>query len=181
MENIHPDVEKILYTEKEVDKIISDVADKLNNDYNNEELVVIVVLRGSMIFASDLIRKLKMPVKTEFIKASSYGSGTSSSGFINIQFDTATEIEGKNVLIVEDIIDSGNTLYRLKNVLNGRKPKSCKICTLLDKPSRRTVEIQADYAGVVVPNEFIVGFGLDYNEYYRNLPYIGTLKREIYE
>ena len=133
-----------------------------------------------MVFASDLIRKLKMPVAIEFMRVSSYGAGTSSSGFINIKQDVECDIEGKNILIIEDIIDSGNTLYKLREVLLERKPKTCRICTLLDKPDRRVADVSVDYQGKAIPDEFAVGYGLDYNEHYRNLSYIGVLKREVY-
>ena len=134
-----------------------------------------------MIFAADLVRQLTMPVKIEFMRASSYGERTATSGFIKIKQDTEGDIEGKNVLIIEDIIDSGNTLYRLKEILLSRNPKTCRICTLLDKPERRETEVSVEYVGAVIPNEFAVDYGLDYAELYRNLPYIGVLKKEVYE
>lgn len=178
---LHPDIERVLVSQKELNKIVEEIADKLNRDYNGEELTVIVILRGSLLFASDLIRKLKMPVKVEFMRASSYGSGTETTGFINIKQDVETDVAGKNLLIIEDIIDSGNTLYRLKEILTSRNPKTCRICALLDKPDRRTTKVDIEYVGKKIPNEFAVGYGLDYNEYYRNLPYIGVLKRCVYE
>lgn len=178
---MHPDLKSILISEEELKTIVKKTAQKINEDYKDEEIIMVVILRGSMVFAADLIRRLKMPVKLEFMQASSYGSGTSSSGFINIKRDLDVDITDKNILIIEDIIDSGNTLFRLKNVLESRNPKSCKICTLLDKPDRRVTEVDVTYIGKVIPDEFVVGYGLDYNEYYRNLPYIGVLKEEIYE
>lgn len=181
MTELHPDIERILLSEEEIRKIVKNIADKINNDFNGEELTVIVILRGSMIFASDLVRELNMPVKLEFMRASSYGSGTSTSGFINIRQDIEADIDGKNVLVIEDIIDSGNTLYRLKEVLLSRNPKACRICTLLDKPDRRVTEVEVEYTGAVIPNEFVVGYGLDYDEHYRNLKYVGVLKQEVYE
>ena len=180
-EKLYRDIEKILIDKEEIKTIVTDVANKINADYGDEELTVIVILRGSMVFASDLIRKLKMPVKVEFMRASSYGSGTASSGFINIKQDIESDVTDKNLLIIEDIIDSGNTLYRLKNILIERNPKSVKICALLDKPDRRVTDVDVEYVGREIKNEFVVGYGLDYNEYYRNLPFIGVLKREIYE
>ncbi len=177
---LHKDVESILVSEQEIKDIVRNLSDKMNNDYGEEELTVIVILKGSMIFASDLIRQLKMPVSIEFMRVSSYGAGTSSSGFINIKQDVESDIEGKNVLIVEDIIDSGNTLYKLKEVLLERKPKTCRICTLLDKPDRRVADVTVEYQGKIIPDEFAVGYGLDYNEEYRNLNYVGVLKREVY-
>lgn len=177
---LHKDVESVLVSEEEVKQIVQNLADKINCDYGNEELTVLIILKGSMVFASDLIRKLKMPVSIEFMRVSSYGAGTSSSGFINIKQDVECDIEGKNILIIEDIIDSGNTLYKLKEVLLERKPKTCRICTLLDKPERRVTDVSVDYQGKAIPDEFAVGYGLDYNEHYRNLSYIGVLKREVY-
>jgi len=180
-EKLHPDIESILVSQEEIKEILNTIAQKINKDLNGEELLVVVILRGSMVFASDLIRKLNMPVKIEFMRASSYGSSTESSGFINVKQDLETDIEGKNVLIIEDIIDSGNTLFKLKELLLSRNPKTCRICTMLDKPQRRVSEVEVEYIGKEIPNEFAVGYGLDYNEYYRNLPYVGVLKRSVYE
>ncbi|MDY3928022.1 MAG: hypoxanthine phosphoribosyltransferase [Clostridia bacterium] len=179
--DIHPDIKKILFSEEDIKNIVEKTAAKINEDYKDEEITVVVILRGSMVFAADLIRCLNMPVTVEFMQASSYGSSTSSTGFINIKRDLDADIEGKNVLIIEDIIDSGNTLFRLKNVLEDRKPKSCNICTLLDKPERRVTDVEVKYVGAIIPDEFVVGYGLDYDEHYRNLPYIGVLKEEIYQ
>lgn len=181
MNMLHPDIERILVSEEQIDDILTSLSSKINSDYGNEELTVIVILRGSLIFASDLIRRLKMPINVEFMQASSYGSGTESNGFINIKRDVECDINEKNVLIIEDIIDSGNTLCRLKELLKSRGPKTCRICTLLDKPERRVTPVDVEYIGCEIPNEFAVGYGLDYNEYYRNLPYVGVLKRSIYE
>jgi len=180
-EKLHPDIESILVSQEEIKEILNTIAQKINKDLNGEELLVVVILRGSMVFASDLIRKLNMPVKIEFMRASSYGSSTESSGFINVKQDLETDIEGKNVLIIEVIIDSGNTLFKLKELLLSRNPKTCRICTMLDKPQRRVSEVEVEYIGKEIPNEFAVGYGLDYNEYYRNLPYVGVLKRSVYE
>lgn len=180
MVELHKDVESILVSEEEVKEIVQNLADKINADYKDEELTVLIILKGSMVFASDLIRKLKMPVSIEFMRVSSYGAGTSSGGFINIKQDVECDIEGKNVLIIEDIIDSGNTLYKLKEVLFERKPKTLRICTLLDKPERRVTDVTVEYQGKIIPDKFAVGYGLDYNEHYRNLEYVGVLKEEIY-
>ncbi len=180
-DKLHPDIEKILISSEELKTIVERTAQQINSDYNGEELIVVVILRGSLVFAADLIRYLDMPTQIEFMQASSYGAATESSGFIKIKRDLDADIAGKNVLIVEDIIDSGNTLYRLKQVLEDRKPKTCRICTLLDKPERRVTDVEVAYIGSEIPNEFAVGYGLDYNEHYRNLPYIGVLKKEIYE
>ena len=181
MEALHKDLEGILVAKEELEQIVEQLADKINADYGDEELTVLVILKGSMLFAADLIRKLKMPVALEFMRVSSYGMGTSSSGFINIKQDVECDIIDKNVLIIEDIIDSGNTLYKLKEVLLERKPKSLKICTLLDKPDRRVTDVNVEYSGKIIPDKFAVGYGLDYNEHYRNLEYIGILKEEVYK
>ncbi len=178
---MHRDLDKILLTTEEIDKIVCNLADKINNDYQDEEVLLAIVLKGSMIFASDLSRKLRMPVSFDFIKASSYGKSTLSSRELNIKLDLETDIKDKNVIIVEDIIDSGNTLYKLKNYLFDRNPKSLKICTLLDKPDRRETSVEVEYSGTVIPDEFVVGYGLDYAEKYRELPYIGVLSRSVYE
>ncbi len=180
-DKLHPYVERILVSNQEIKSAVTKVAQQINSDYQGQELLVVVILKGSMIFASDLVKELDMPVTIDFMRASSYGSGTASSGFINIRQDLEQNIEGKNVLIVEDIIDSGNTLHKLKELLRQRNPKSVKICTLLDKPSRRVTPVEVEYSGLAIPDEYVVGYGLDYNEILRNLPYIGVLKREIYE
>lgn len=177
---LHKDIESILVSEEEIKEIVKNLADKINADYKEEELTVLIILKGSMVFASDLIRKLNMPVSIEFMRVSSYGAGTSSSGFINIKQDVECDIEGKNILIIEDIIDSGNTLYKLKEVLLERNPKTLRICTLLDKPDRRVTDVTVEYQGKIIPDKFAVGYGLDCNEHYRNLEYIGVLKEEVY-
>lgn len=181
MENLNPAIERVLVSEAEIKETVKRLADEINNDLAGEDLIVAIILKGSMVFASDLIRKLTMPVTLDFMRASSYGSGTASSGFINIRQDLENDIAGKNVLVVEDIIDSGNTLHKLKELLRERNPKTVRICTLLDKPSRRVTPVEVEYSGIAIPDEYVVGYGLDYNETFRNLPYVGVLKREIYE
>lgn len=181
MENLHPSIEKVLVSEEELKKAVSRLAEQINNDYRDEPLTLVIILKGSMVFASDLMRKLKMPVTIDFMQVSSYGSGTVSKGFIKIKQDLSSDIEGKNVLIIEDIIDSGNTLHKLKELLKERKPKSVRICTVLDKPDRRVTPVEVEYSGIIIPDEFVVGYGLDYDEYLRNLPYVGVLKRSVYE
>ncbi len=178
---MHNSIERILVSEKEIQEAVARLAKEINTDLAGEDLIVAIILKGSMVFASDLIRKLTMPVTIDFMRASSYGSGTASSGFINIRQDLENDIQGKNVLIVEDIIDSGNTLHKLKELLRERNPKTVRICTLLDKPSRRVTPVEVEYSGIAIPDEYVVGYGLDYNETLRNLPYVGVLKREIYE
>ena len=178
---MHKDVERILVSEEDIRLAVNRIAESLNSDLNGEPLLVIIILKGSTPFAMDLIRKLKMPVQLDFMQVSSYGKSTESAGFINIKRDIEQDVSGKNVLIVEDIIDSGNTLYKLKTLFESKNAKSVRICTMLDKPSRRVVDVDVDYVGYEIPDEFAVGYGLDYNENYRNLPYIGVLKREVYE
>ncbi len=177
------DVERILIGEKELEKITSALAKKITSDYKDSKkpLVVIIILKGSLIFASDLIRRIDLPLEIEFMKVSSYGAGTKNSGEIKIHLDLhREELEKYDLLIIEDIVDSGRTLSRLTQLLKNRNANSVKTCTLLDKPSRREVEFVPDYCGQVIEDEFVIGYGLDYNEKYRNLPYVGILKREVY-
>lgn len=178
---MHKDVEKILVSEEQILETVKKIAGDINRDLDGEPLLVIVILKGSTPFAMDLIKRLDMPVELDFMQVSSYGKSTASDGFINVKRDIEQDISGKNVLIVEDIIDSGNTLFKLKTLFESRKAKSVRICTLLDKPSRRVVDVKVDYVGIEIPDEFAVGYGLDYDEQYRNLPYVGVLKRCIYE
>lgn len=178
---MHKDVEKILVSEEQIAETVKKIANDINRDLAGEPLLVIVILKGSTPFAMDLIKKLDMPVELDFMQVSSYGKSTASSGFINVKRDIDQDISGKNILIVEDIIDSGNTLFKLKTLFEERNAKSVRICTLLDKPSRRVVDVKVDYSGIEIPDEFAIGYGLDYDELYRNLPYIGVLKRSVYE
>ena len=178
---MHKDVERILVSEEEINSIVSRISDRINQDLNGEPLLVVIILKGSTPFAMDLIRKLDMPVEIDFMQVSSYGKSTETSGFINVKRDLEQDVTGKNILIVEDIIDSGNTLFKLKNLFESRNAKSVRICTMLDKPSRRVTEVKVDYSGIEIPDEFVVGYGLDYDEQYRNLPYVGILKRSVYE
>ena len=174
------DFKSILLSEEKIKELVGELAQKINEDYKNEELLVVGILRGSVIFLSDLVRKLNVPLEIDFMAVSSYGNGTKSSGNIRINYDLKDNIRDRNVLIVEDIIDTGNTLSRLKDILLAKEPKSLKIVTLLDKPDRREVEIDVDYIGTQIPDEFVVGYGLDYANKYRNLPFIAILKEEIY-
>ena len=171
---------RVLLTEEEVNKKISEVAAQINKDYEGKEVHLICILKGGVFFTCELAKRLTIPVSLDFMSVSSYGSDTKSSGVVKIIKDLDEPLEGKNVIIVEDILDSGNTLYYLLDMLKVRKAASIRICTLLDKPERRAKPIQADYAGFVVPDAFVVGYGLDYNQQYRNLPYIGVLKEEVY-
>ena len=176
MENLHPSIEKILVSQSELENAVETLAAKINSDYGSEPLTLVIILKGSMIFASDLMRHLTMPVTIVCMQVSCYGSGTVSKGFINIKKDLSSDIKGKNVLIIEDIIDSGNTLNKLKELLKERNPKSVKICTILDKPDRRVKMVDVDYTGFNIPDEFVVGYGLDYAQKYRNLPFIGVVE-----
>ena len=174
------DVSEVLFTEEILKNKILELGEKITRDYTDKELIIVGVLKGASVFMGDLLRVIRIPVKIDFIAVSSYGLSTESSGVVKIIKDLDESIEAQHVLIVEDIIDTGLTLHYLCENLLSRKPKSLKICTLLDKPERRKVNIKVDYKGFDIPDEFIVGFGIDYAEKYRNLPYIGVLKRELY-
>ena len=175
------DVERILISAEEIEQRIKEVAKVIDNDYKGSTPIVICILKGSVVFFTDLIREMETPVELEFMKVSSYGSGTVSSGKLSVSLDILSNIEGRDVLIVEDIIDSGNTMYALKRMLAGRNPASIRIVSLLDKPSRRTADIEADYTCFEIEDEFVIGYGLDYAERYRGLPYVAILKRSVYE
>ena len=178
------DVERVLISEEEIRQMTKRLGEQITQDYRNsdKQLVVICILKGSMPFTSDLIRNINLPLQLEFMKVSSYGAGTKNSGEIRIHLDLMREgLEDLDLLVIEDIVDSGRTLARLTQLLKNRNAHSVKTCTLLDKPSRREVEFAPDYCGREVPDEFVIGYGLDYDEKYRNLPYVGILKREVYE
>ena len=177
---MHNDIQAIMYTKQEIDMMVHEIASKINEDYKGEELIAVIILKGSIMYAADLIRCLTVNVKLEFMQASSYGSGTESSGVIKIKKDIDTDIKGKNVLIIEDIIDSGRTLALLKDEFKNRGAKTVKITTLLSKPSRHVVDVDIEYIGAEIPDEFVVGYGLDMDEKYRQLDYIGILKPEVY-
>ena len=178
---MHPDLDKILLTSDEINARVKEIGAEITRDYQGESVLMVGILRGAVVFFSELVKNVDLDVRFDFMVVSSYGSSSVSSGEVRIIKDISQPIEGKNVLIIEDIIDTGNTLKNLKRLLLTRNPKSLKICSLLDKPSRRKVEMEGDYVGFTVPNEFVVGSGLDYNEKYRNLPDIGILKPEIYQ
>lgn len=180
MHKMHQDVERVLYTEEELRQRVRELAEEITRDYEGKEVVLASVLRGSYIFMADLTRAIDLPMTVDFMVVSSYGAGTTSSGQVEIKKDLSDSIEGKHLIIVEDILDSGNTLYYLMDVLRVRKPASIKICTLMDKPERRAKPITADYSGFTIPDAFVVGYGLDYDEKYRNLPYVGILKPSVY-
>ena len=168
---------KTLLTREEVEKRIKELAKEIEKDYCGKDLLVIGLLKGSIMFMSDLIKDMDLPVMIDFMSVSSY-SGTTSTGVINVLKDTDISVKDKDVLIVEDIIDTGLTLSHVKKLLEDRGAKSLKICTLLDKPSRRTVEMKGDYVGFEIPDEFVVGYGLDYDQHHRNLPYVGIVVKK---
>lgn len=175
------DIERILFNEEELKQRVKELGDQITADYaGKDEIVLVTVLRGSYIFMADLSRVIDLPCVIDFMSVSSYGKGTTSSGQVQITKDLSENIEGKDVIVVEDILDSGNTLFYLLQMLQARKPASVRLCTLLDKPERRVKDIKADYCGFSIPDAFVVGYGLDYAEKYRNLPYIGILKPEVY-
>jgi hypoxanthine phosphoribosyltransferase len=175
------DIKEVLYNEDQLSDKIRQMGAKISNDYSGKELILIGVLKGSVVFMSDLIKQITIPCKMDFMAVSSYGSSTETSGVVRILKDLDFDIQGKDVLIVEDIIDSGVTLKYLMKYLSARKPSSLEIICMLNKPSRRTVDIDVKYLGYNVPDYFLVGFGLDFAEKYRNLPYVGILKEEIYK
>jgi len=174
------DIKEVLLTESDLANKISQIGKSISKDYEGRELILIGVLKGSVMFMADLMKKIEIPCSMDFMAVSSYGNSTKSTGVVRILKDLDFEIEGKDVLIVEDIIDTGVTLKYLVEYLKARKPNSLEICSLLNKQDRRKVDISAKYIGFEVPDFFLVGFGLDYAEKYRNLPFIGILKEEIY-
>ena len=165
-----------MYSEEQVDKRIAELAEEINRDYQGKSVHLICILRGSVFFFAELAKRITVPVTMDFMAASSYGDSTESSGNLEVRKDLDDPLDGKNVLIVEDIIDSGNTLDKIKKMLSARNAASLRICALLDKPARRETEVAIEYTGFVIPDEFIVGYGLDYAQRYRNLPYIGRLE-----
>lgn len=177
------DMAKVLFSQEELQTRIRELGAQLSEDYRGKTPTMVCILKGAIMFYTDLVRSMNIPLTMDFMAVSSYGNSTKSSGEVEIRKDLSTSIEGKHVVIVEDIVDSGFTLTYLTRLLNTRGAKSIKLCTLLDKPSRRApgITLRADYSGFAVGNEFVVGYGLDYAELYRNLPYIGVLKPEIYE
>lgn len=174
------DISKIIASEDQIKEKIKELAEKINSDYKGKKLTVVGILKGSVIFFADLVRKIETDCQMDFMAASSYGSSAVSSGEIIIKKDLSSDVTGKDVLIIEDILDTGNTLYLLKDYILKKGAASVKICTLFEKPSRHIKPVKADYVGFIVDDLFIVGYGLDYDEKYRNLPYVGVLKPEIY-
>lgn len=169
---------RVLISEEEIEKRILEMAKEISEYYNGEEVHLVSVLKGGVFFTCELAKRLTVPVSIDFMSVSSYGNDTKSSGVVKVIKDLDEAIEGKNVLVVEDIIDSGRTLSYLMENLKSRKPKSLHLCTLLDKPERRVIDVKVDYTGFLIPDEFVVGYGLDYMQHYRNLPYIGIVELE---
>lgn len=177
---MHNDIKRILITEQEILNAVSDLGEKIAQDYKGKNLVLVSVLKGSVVFMADLMRSIHMDVSIDFMSVSSYGKGIKTSGVVKIIKDMDASVEGMDILIVEDILDSGLTLSYLREHLTSKGAQSIRIATLLDKPERRKVDITPDYRCFVVPDEFVVGYGLDFNERYRNLPYVGVLKPQAY-
>jgi hypoxanthine phosphoribosyltransferase len=178
--DLRDDVASVLITEEEIRARVVDLGRRISEDYEGKELTLVSVLKGSLPFMADLMRAITIPVAIDLMEVSSYGTATESSGLVRILKDLSSSIDGRDVLIVEDIIDTGLTLNYLMRYLRGKNPRSLRICTLVDKPARRLVDIPIDYRGFEIPDQFVIGYGLDYGEYYRNLPFIGVLKPEVY-
>ena len=178
---MHDDIKEILVTKEQIESKTLELANAISKDYEGKNLLLLGLLKGSVPFMAELMKTVNIYAETEYMAVSSYGHGTTSSGVVTITKDIDIPLEGKDILIVEDIIDTGNTLSYLKRLLQQRNPKSVKICTLLDKPDRRKVNLSADYVGFVIPDEFVIGYGLDYDEKYRAFDEVYILKREVYE
>lgn len=179
MQQFPEEIRDLLIAEDEIQRRVSELADCLNSDYQGKQLVIVGILRGAALFHADLIRKVNLSVKIDFLSVSSYGSEKDSSGKVHLLKDLELDITGEHVLLVEDIVDSGLTLEFLLETLSRRNPASLRVCTLLSKPSRRERDVRVDYVGFEVPNEFVVGYGLDFDHRFRNLPYIGILKESV--
>lgn len=179
-DELHEDIERVLLDHDTIQARVRELGDEINRAYAGQDLVMVSVLKGSVVFMADLMRAITIPHEVDFMATSSYGGGTTSSGAVRILKDLNCNIEGRNVLLVEDIVDSGNTLSYLVRMLEERHPHSLRIMTLLDKPERRESPVEVEWVGFSIPNEFVVGYGLDYDEIYRNLPYIGIVKPSIY-
>ncbi len=175
------DIQEVLYSREYLAGVVSELGRRISEDYKDKNLLMVSVLKGSVVFMADLMRAVTIPCAIDFMSVSSYGSGTKTSGVVKIIKDLDVNLEGKDLLLVEDILDSGMTLHYIRDMLRQRNPSSIKLCALFDKPERRQADVTADYFGAVVPDAFIVGYGLDYDEKYRNLPYVGILKPSVYE
>ena len=169
-------ISRVLIDEEKIAKRVAELGKQIERDYAGKNPVVVAILKGSIIFYGDLVRKINLPMRFDTMAVSSYGSGTVSSGNVKIKKDLSKDVDGEDVLLIEDIIDSGNTMKALTALLEHRGAKSIKVCSFLDKPSRRTTDFKADYVGYSIPDEFVIGYGLDYDEKYRNLPYVGVLE-----
>ena len=184
MKTIENDVQRVLITEEQIQEAVKRIAGEIENDFkdSDKKLLLICILKGSLLFMSDLMKQIKLPLDVDFMKVSSYGSGTTSTGQVKIRCDLDTDsLEEYNVIVVADIVDTGHTLANLLIHLKDRGAQTVKLCTLHDKPSRRTIDVRIVFKGFTVENEFVIGYGLDFDEKYRNLPYVGVLKKEIYE
>ncbi len=180
MIKMRDDIKEILLSEEQIEKVVKKIADEISRDYKDKNPLIISVLKGSFVFMADLVRRITVPCAVDFMSISSYGKGMRTSGEVKINKDLDTKIENRHVIVVEDILDSGLTLSYILDMFKARGPASIALCALLDKPDRRKMPVRIDYSGFTIPDEFVVGYGLDYNEKYRNLPYIGILKPEIY-
>lgn len=179
--DLEADIAEVLLTEEQIQAKVAELGARISADYAGRELTLVSVLKGSLPFMADLMRQLRIPIRIDLMEVSSYGgSATETSGLVRILKDLSSSIEGRDVLIVEDIIDTGLTLNYLIRYLRGKNPRSLRICTLLDKPARRLVDIPVDYIGFTIPDQFVVGYGLDYGELYRNLRFVGVLRPEVY-
>lgn len=178
---LEQDVDQVLITEQQLDERIKEMGHQIAEDYQGEPLTIVGILKGAVIFFADLARAIDLPLQMDFMSVSSYGSGTTSSGVVKIIKDLDADVTGRHILLVEDIIDTGITLAYLKEYLSNRGARSVKICTLLDKPTRREKAVHVDYIGFTMPDEFLIGYGVDYAENYRNLPYVASLRRSVYE
>ena len=174
------DIQEVLFSQDDISKMIKILGTQISEDYKDKNLLLVSILKGSIVFMADLMRSITIPCRIDFMAVSSYGSGTKTSGVVKIIKDLDINLEGYDVLIVEDILDSGKTLSYILDLLLGRNPNSVRICTLLDKPDRRQVDLTPEYKGAEVPDEFVVGYGLDCDERYRNLPFVGVLKPHVY-
>ena len=174
------DIQEVLFSEQQLADKVAELGARISADYEDKNPLVVSVLKGSYVFMADLTRKITIPCNVDFMAVSSYGAGTKTTGEVQIIKDIGSKIDGRHLIIVEDILDSGVTLNYLMQVLNARGARSIRLCTLLSKPSRRKVDVSVDYLGFEIPDEFVVGYGLDYAEKYRNLPYIGILKPYVY-
>lgn len=180
MDNMNANLSAVLFDENTIQKRIKEIGGQISDEYKDKNPILICILRGAAIFMSDLMRRMTIPMEIDFMSISSYGNSTQSSGVVRIRKDIDTDITGRHVIVVEDIVDSGLSLSYIIEYLNQHKPASVKTCVLLDKPEAHKIKVDIDYFGFTIENEFVVGYGLDYAERYRNLPYIGILKEEVY-